>query len=233
MNEELKWYQKSWAIWLLIFVFWPVGLYLLWKYGNYSKTTKLVVTGFIAISYLILFKNNNSQPNQPTVAITQQEQKSEPVQKQVEVLHPEIQKISAVPSIGATRVEFEKYHKQNASNSVSDIRYDNDNFIVTFVDSTGNDSADKNNRAFMVYIQKENTTDEEIKMFIPSDATDLKVTNQYSDNMMTSIEFEGKSEMLAQVYPKSGGSFGFGTVQNKQTGKFISATFMINIPLSQ
>ena len=50
----MKWYQRTWAIILFLIIFFPVGLFLMWKYSNWSKIAKGVVTGFFA---LILVSN--------------------------------------------------------------------------------------------------------------------------------------------------------------------------------
>lgn len=54
-NKKSAWYQKTvWIIVLLIF-FWPVGLFLMWKYASWSKKTKQIVSGVVAIYALFYF----------------------------------------------------------------------------------------------------------------------------------------------------------------------------------
>lgn len=61
-----KFYQKTWFIWLMIFIFWPVGLVLLWMSQKYSKKIKLIVTAlFIAVvAFGISNSPNKSQEEQ-------------------------------------------------------------------------------------------------------------------------------------------------------------------------
>ena len=46
---EKKIYEKSWFIILLLIVFFPVGLFLMWKYTDWGKGVKWTVTGILAI----------------------------------------------------------------------------------------------------------------------------------------------------------------------------------------
>ena len=45
--ENKKLYQKTWFIWLLTILIWPIGLLLLWKYFDYSKRTKTIITSIV------------------------------------------------------------------------------------------------------------------------------------------------------------------------------------------
>ena len=54
-DPNKKWYQKTgWIIALLIFFF-PVGLFLMWKYTNWKKPVKGIVTAFILLFAFIGF----------------------------------------------------------------------------------------------------------------------------------------------------------------------------------
>lgn len=49
-SDGQKWYQKtSWII-ALLFLFFPVGLFLMWKYTNWNKYVKIGISAFIAIA---------------------------------------------------------------------------------------------------------------------------------------------------------------------------------------
>ncbi len=47
--EPQKWYQKTFGIILLLIFFFPIGLYLMWRYGKWNKTVKIVVTATLVI----------------------------------------------------------------------------------------------------------------------------------------------------------------------------------------
>jgi hypothetical protein len=83
MEQNKKWYQKTPWIIALIIIFFPVGLYLMWKYASWNPKIKWVVSGFFAFIFLInLVTGDNKQGSgdnvskavQPTVQV-QEEQK--------------------------------------------------------------------------------------------------------------------------------------------------------------
>ena len=52
-TEPRKWYQKNSGIILLLFLFFPAGLYLMWKYSKWNKPIKTAISAFIGI--LVIF----------------------------------------------------------------------------------------------------------------------------------------------------------------------------------
>lgn len=50
---EDVWYVKSWAVILLLILFFPVGFYLMWKYQPWHKYIKIGITVVISVFYLI------------------------------------------------------------------------------------------------------------------------------------------------------------------------------------
>jgi hypothetical protein len=59
-QTELKWYQKPTGIIILLIVFFPVGLFLMWKNEMWSKKTRWIVTGTIAILFIANAGGKNS-----------------------------------------------------------------------------------------------------------------------------------------------------------------------------
>ena len=61
----MKWYQKTWAIILFLIIFFPIGLFLMWKYSNWSKSVKGIITGFFILAVLsnIIAARNNKTIN--------------------------------------------------------------------------------------------------------------------------------------------------------------------------
>lgn len=55
-----KWYQKPVIVILFLIFFFPVGLYLMWKYDLWSKTTKVVVSAFFGLLVLGNISKNSS-----------------------------------------------------------------------------------------------------------------------------------------------------------------------------
>lgn len=60
-----KFYQKAWFIWLMIFIFWPLGLILLWMSKKYNKKIKLIVTAiFVAVIAFGIINTSKSEEKQ-------------------------------------------------------------------------------------------------------------------------------------------------------------------------
>lgn len=60
----MKWYQKTWVIILMLYLFFPVGLYLMWKHSKWSSKAKKIVTGVFAVVCVAVIINGNSTNNQ-------------------------------------------------------------------------------------------------------------------------------------------------------------------------
>lgn len=66
-----KWYQNTIFIIALLILFFPVGLFLMWKYTSWNKIVKWVITGFFALALLgSIFgsKTDNSSTNTATTS---------------------------------------------------------------------------------------------------------------------------------------------------------------------
>lgn len=46
---EKKWYQTTWGISLLLFFFFPAGLFCMWKYGMWDKRIKWSITALLIL----------------------------------------------------------------------------------------------------------------------------------------------------------------------------------------
>jgi hypothetical protein len=53
MEAVKKWYHKTEWIFLLVFLFWPAGLFLLWTSKDIPKKNKLIVTGIFLVLLII------------------------------------------------------------------------------------------------------------------------------------------------------------------------------------
>lgn len=61
-NQNLKWYQKKSGVIILLLLFFPVGLYLMWKHSDYwSKTSKVIIT--ILVIGIVSYGSNNPTYN--------------------------------------------------------------------------------------------------------------------------------------------------------------------------
>ena len=52
-GDDEKWYQKTGWIIALLILFFPAGLFLMWKYSNWKKTVKCTITALILICAVI------------------------------------------------------------------------------------------------------------------------------------------------------------------------------------
>lgn len=59
-----KFYEKTWFVVLMLIVFWPVGVFLMWRYTEWNKPVKVaisVVAGIMLIYGFFLQKSNEKQ----------------------------------------------------------------------------------------------------------------------------------------------------------------------------
>lgn len=137
------------------------------------------------------------------------------------------EKISVLPSIGATREEFDSKYFETDKNHVGYIRYDQDVWHVQYLDGTNNDSDDPKARAYIVTMQVVTGVPFpalDLKDLLPSDAVNITTDNGMSDNVVKVVNIHGTSATLAKIFPKSGGKFSGGFNWDAQTGAFIGGT---------
>ena len=48
----MKFYEKDWFAVLMLIVFFPVGLFLMWKYSKWHKTAKIIISVFFAVMFI-------------------------------------------------------------------------------------------------------------------------------------------------------------------------------------
>jgi hypothetical protein len=62
-QTELKWYQKPVGVIILLIFFFPVGLYLMWKNELWTKQTRWIVTGVLALGVIANAGNDKNSNN--------------------------------------------------------------------------------------------------------------------------------------------------------------------------
>lgn len=60
IQTSQRWYQAEAGIILLLALFFPVGVYLMWKYANWPLNTKWLITGFFIFIALIIVSNSKT-----------------------------------------------------------------------------------------------------------------------------------------------------------------------------
>lgn len=68
--QQRKWYQRNGFILLFLILFFPVGLYLMWKYGSWSKAGKIVATVIVGVLMINRISFSNRERLQTTSAQT-------------------------------------------------------------------------------------------------------------------------------------------------------------------
>lgn len=48
-SQDTPWYQRTGWIIALLILFWPVGLFLMWKYTDWNKVVKWIITAFLVV----------------------------------------------------------------------------------------------------------------------------------------------------------------------------------------
>src|SRR5687767_6382656 len=77
-----KWYHKPLGIVLLLIVFFPIGLYLMWRYANWTPRTKGIVTAVVVGLFGLISLVDTPEP-QRTIATN-----TEPPRSTVIVANP-------------------------------------------------------------------------------------------------------------------------------------------------
>lgn len=67
VTSDERWYEKTGVIILTLILFFPIGLYLMWKYNKtWSTKTKVIISVFFGLAFLGRFNSKNSEPSRLT-----------------------------------------------------------------------------------------------------------------------------------------------------------------------
>lgn len=102
--DNQKWFQNSTAIILLLIFFFPVGLFLMWKYSNWKKSIKCVITVVIIIGVISVVKDRTEKPSEANKYMVETET-AQTEAPQTEVLQTEVPKTEASKVSEATPIE--------------------------------------------------------------------------------------------------------------------------------
>ncbi len=84
MADNNKWYEKTPAIVLLLIFFFPVGLYLMWKYTKWAKGVKIGVSVLAGIAVISVLTNPNTSQTNTTTSNTDTKQETVKVEPATE-----------------------------------------------------------------------------------------------------------------------------------------------------
>lgn len=77
-EAKKKWYQTTGGIIALLILFFPAGLYLMWKHAKWNKIVKGVITGFFVLLLIGSFNSDSSKTASSTSEPTQGQQATQP-----------------------------------------------------------------------------------------------------------------------------------------------------------
>ncbi len=68
ITSKIKWYQRTPAIILLLFIFFPLGAFLMWRYANWNMFVKAGVSMLLVFAFIGLISSSTTPSNsQPTI----------------------------------------------------------------------------------------------------------------------------------------------------------------------
>ena len=72
----MKIYEKTWFIIVMLIVFFPVGLFFMWKYSNWNKVVKIIISVIFGLMLIVSMFDGSSDDKKPVddKQSTQQEQ---------------------------------------------------------------------------------------------------------------------------------------------------------------
>lgn len=104
-NINKKWYQKSWGIGILLLCVFPVGAYLLWKYGEFNVKTKKILTGIFAVIFLIMMFSSGNDSQEPAKENVAQTEQQELAQEEKKEIPPQVQSVMDSTNVDEAQAE--------------------------------------------------------------------------------------------------------------------------------
>jgi hypothetical protein len=101
-NTKKKWYEKPLSTITLLILFSPIGIYLMWKYDHFSKTSRIIITAFIV---LVVIVSINNEKNDKTSSSTTQNKPQEQIEPKVQEQQPSAQQEPLVSENSSTEVQ--------------------------------------------------------------------------------------------------------------------------------
>ena len=62
----MKFYEKTWFIILMLLVFFPVGLFLMWRYSEWNKVVKIIISVICALALIMYMFGGSSDDKKKT-----------------------------------------------------------------------------------------------------------------------------------------------------------------------
>lgn len=115
METKNPWYHSNVGIVVLLILFFPVGLYLMWKYANWNKRIKLGISGFFLILLIVgALSPDSKKAESPSSSAT-----SQPNQASVSAAEPKSTQPSTPTVVEPDKLLYEIIEKKEESNLVN------------------------------------------------------------------------------------------------------------------
>ena len=213
-----KWYQKTSGIVLMIILFFPVGLFMMWRYSSWSTLTKAVITGVFAI---ILFWNPNGSEDglevQNSAAIQQVEEAEQARLDSIVKAEKELEKQKCIADADAFYLELKKMHEElqsfRSTKLFNDFGFGRGGAHYPWLEKIGKMKGDPRNKCCLIY---KNCVAGDLEMlgmeYVTSDGRDT----DYS--IATSMLFGGPSPNTATTNTSASNSPSYSNSRNWYEG---------------
>lgn len=141
-QEQKKWYDNQVLIIVLLFLFFPVGLYALWKSNTITKQWKIIGTAIIAIGVIIVGLSDDKSSLSEKSTVQQTEEDSIP---KTDNAKQEIQNIEVAKDqqqLDFVKMKSDLYQEKyaNAANEaqISSFQIENKKVTKAFFNKSGN-----------------------------------------------------------------------------------------------
>ena len=106
----MKVYEKTWFTVLMLLIFFPVGLFLMWKYQKFNVGARIIISGFFG--FLILSNLLGDSDTNESEATAVKEEETVTVDAEAETAEPTAEEVAAAEQ--AAKEEREKQEKADA-----------------------------------------------------------------------------------------------------------------------
>lgn len=125
-TEKIKWYNKTWFMWVMLIFIWPIGLVFLYRHRSEYSRNKLIAI-FVCTASLFVFaqvSTNFNQPKQNTAQPVKTEQKTESHQvtknDYFQLAEEAIAKHMYVPVVGMQAMDY--WEMEHPDSGLADVK---------------------------------------------------------------------------------------------------------------
>lgn len=207
-----KFYKKNWFIWLMLIFISPLGLFLLFKYSNYSNRTKGIITVIILglVIWGQLMPTDQTAPQQvpKETVITEQTTEEEPQKEEI----PEL--ICQQAGIGDTLDSWKDEYGDPIKDNDMTKTFENDKLLTVFADDRALNITVQNNKNG----KKDNDL---INKILPTDIEKISEEDTSDDITMKHKEIY-HSNLIQKIIPGSDGTVTVIDQFDKKSGKYLT-----------